>query len=132
MRILESRILTNFLDIQKIASDIGKIKGVKAVYLFGSHAKGKQNQLSDIDICIIGHLSEKGRLNALKWASDNLDISFFDDLSLQIRFRVLKEGKVLVVNDSKAIHDVTVVTLREYLDYVAFIENFYRRVIKNV
>lgn len=132
MRVLDSKILTNFSDIQKIAADIGKIKGVKAVYLFGSHARGKTHALSDIDVCIIGHLREKGRLDALKWASDNLDISFFDDLPLQIQFRVLKEGKLLVVNDEKNLREIGQVILREYLDYLAFIENFYRKVIKNV
>lgn len=114
------------------AEDCRKIKGVKAVYLFGSYAKSKQNQLSDIDICIIGHLNEKGRLGVLRWASGNLDISFFDDLLLQIQFRVLREGKPLVMNDNEAIRNITVAVLREYLDYAAFIENFYRKVIKNV
>jgi len=132
MRILDGRILTKFEDVPKIAADIGKIRGVKAVYLFGSHARGKVHALSDIDICVIGHLNEKGRLDALKWASGNLDISFFGDLPLQIQFRVLKEGNPLVMNDSKAVRSVTIAILREYLDYAAFIDSFYRRVIKNV
>ena len=132
MRVLDGRILTKFEDIPKIAAEIGKIKGVKAVYLFGSHARMKMHALSDIDICIIGRLNERGKLDVLKWASGNLDISFFEDLPLQIQFRVLKEGKPLAMNDSEAIRSITLAVLREYLDYTAFIENFYRRVIKNV
>jgi hypothetical protein len=45
---------------------------------------------------------------------------------------VLKEGKPLAMNDSEAIRCITLAVLREYLDYTAFMDNFYRKVIKNV
>ncbi len=123
------RFLTDFADVPKIAAGIGRIKGVKAVYLFGSRANGKSGSLSDIDMCIIGSLNEKDRLKAMGHASDNLDISFFSDLPLIIKFRVLKEGKSLFCRDELFMKELKRAVFLAYLDYSVFANHFYKRVL---
>jgi len=119
-----ARILTKFKDIPKIAKEIGKINGVKAVYLFGSYARGEQGPLSDIDLCVIGDLSKKEKYKALGWSSDNLDIVFFDMLPVYIKIRVFKEGKPLFVKNEEGIRRLALKTLAEYLDFKPAINRF--------
>ena len=40
-------------DINKVIINIKKIANPKKIYLFGSYAKGKANEYSDIDILVI-------------------------------------------------------------------------------
>ncbi|MFA5859495.1 MAG: nucleotidyltransferase domain-containing protein [Elusimicrobiota bacterium] len=39
--------------VQEFVEQLSKVIHIKAVYLFGSYANGKQNEYSDIDIAII-------------------------------------------------------------------------------
>lgn len=123
-RFSRMEIKTKFEDIGKIAKEIAKIKNVKAVYLFGGYAKGAQHSLSDIDICIIGNLSENEKYRALSPLSDNLDIVFFDMLPITIKFRVFKEGKPLVIKDKEWINRTKLKTLAEYLDFKPALNKF--------
>lgn len=118
------RILTKFEDISKIAREIGKIKSVKAVYLFGSYAKNEQGPLSDTDLCIIGDLTKKEKYKALKLVSDNLDIVFFDMLPAYIKIRVFREGKVIFVRNKEQIRRLALKTLSEYLNFKPAINKF--------
>jgi len=121
---MRPRIETRFEDIGKIAEEIAEIKSVKAVYLFGSYATGKNHHFSDIDICVIGNLNEKEISKALDPLSDNLDIVFFDMLPVSIKIRVFTEGKPLVVKDKELIARIQFSTLREYLDFKPGINKF--------
>ncbi len=120
----ERRVLTKFEDIPKIAEEIEKIKNVKAVYLFGSYATGKTHPLSDVDICVIGNLTEKEKYKAMNALSDNLDISIFSELPVSIRFRVFRDGKPLIVKDKEFVRRLMLRTLNEYLDFKPSINKF--------
>jgi predicted nucleotidyltransferase len=109
-------IKTKFEDIDKIAIEIAKIKNVRAVYLFGSYALGKQNALSDIDLCIVGNLTTKEKRDAFH-SSDNLDISFFNELPIWIKTRIFRDGKPIVIKNEKEIYDLAFTTLREWEDF---------------
>jgi len=110
----------------EIAKEIGRINGVKAVYLFGSFAKGRNHHLSDIDICIIGEKGdEKMEEDALSFFQEPLDISFFWKLPASIQFRVFKEGKALVINDKNFIDKVKIRTLRNYVDIKPLFNRYY-------
>lgn len=115
------RFLTKASEISKIAREIAKDKRVKAVYLFGSQISGKAHGLSDIDICII---TDKGIENVNYPTTDNLDASFFHLLPLTIQYRVLKEGKPLVINDEEFIYKLKIKTLQKYLDIKPLINKY--------
>lgn len=125
MKIMFEEKKTDFRDIGEIAKMIGKIKGVKAVYLFGSYATGKVHKNSDIDLCVIYDENIKGvEDKILAFNYGNLDVSSFWRLPLPIRFRVFKEGKALVMNDKDFVDEIKLWTLRNYLDIKPLINRF--------
>ncbi|MBS3066023.1 nucleotidyltransferase domain-containing protein [Candidatus Pacearchaeota archaeon] len=123
------RVVTKIGDIPKIAEEIAKNKNVKAVYLFGSHATGMAYSLSDIDLCVIGKLDDKEKLKAMSFSSDNLDISFFEELPIYIKFRVLNEGRLLFVRDNDYLNVLKIKIMREYIDFKPMINKYIQRVI---
>ncbi|MBI2631935.1 nucleotidyltransferase domain-containing protein [Candidatus Pacearchaeota archaeon] len=117
----ERRFTTKIEEIQEIAKKIARNNNVKAVYLFGSYATGKQNILSDIDICII---TKNDNEDVRFPVTDNLDVSYFHRLPLTIQFKVFKEGKPIVVKDKNFIYDLKLKTLKLYLDYSHIINRY--------
>lgn len=127
---MRRKIITKFEDIREIANKIGKIKGIKAIYLFGSYATNKNHALSDIDICVIGDLTEKAESEVMGFVSDNLDISIFNRLPIYIKIRVFKEGKLLILKDKEYVDLIKIRTLREYLDFKPAINKFCMETLK--
>ncbi len=122
-------VLTDIKSLNNIAKEMSSTKGIKAIYLFGSVARGKAGPLSDIDICVIGRLNEKEKNIILGFSSDNLDISFFEDLPVYIKFRVLKEGRPLIVKDEGFINEAKIKTARNYIDLRYVINKYSREVL---
>lgn len=88
--------------ILQIVKHAKKNRKVKAILLFGSHAKGKATPISDVDICIIGNkLSEMEKSKLELLSDEKVEINFFDKLPLPVRFRVFKEGKIIFLRDEK-------------------------------
>ena len=110
-------------NITHIAKEIAKNKKVKAVYLFGSQAKGKTHIHSDVDICII---TESEAEDIAYHLTDNLDVSYFHNLPLIIQYRVLKEGRPLIVKDREFMHHITMKTLHDYIEFRPAILRFIR------
>ena len=105
--------------VTKLVNDLKKIKEVRAIILFGSYAHMKQKPLSDIDICILTDrdMSHKINTEIYSYAAKKIDISLFWDLSSQIRYAVLKEGKILFNRNKDYLHSATIETMSEYLDF---------------
>lgn len=117
---------------REIVNKIRESVNVKAVYLFGSYAKGEQNESSDIDLCVFGKLKDKEKREIASYGSDFIDISFFEELPLYIKFRVLKEGRPLFVKDEKFLNAVKIQTLHDYLDFKQLIDKHIAKTLKNV
>lgn len=111
---------------EKILEELKGMNGVKAVYLFGSYAKGKELPFSDIDICAIGKFNEKEKSEISSLSSEKIQISIFDELPIYIKFRVFKEGKQLFCRDEEFLQKVTFSTLKEYLDFKPLLKRFER------
>lgn len=127
-----SQIKTKFENIEKIVKEISSNKSVKAIYLFGSYAKGNIKPMSDIDLCIIGNFNEKDQVKITRHSSDNLDISFFYELPIYIRFRVFRDGKPLIVKDEKYLELLKLSTLKQYRDFKPIIYRRIQGVFENV
>jgi len=114
--------------IKKIVNELKKIKDVKIIYLFGSYAKRTEKPISDIDICIITkkNISRDKKEEIGSYSGPKVEISFFWDLPLTVQYKVLKEGKPLFQKDESFLHEVTVNTLKKYLDFKPTIEKFTR------
>lgn len=89
-----------------------------AVLLFGSYAKKKQTPISDIDICIIDYkISKDDKINLYAKSNEKVQVSFFSDLPIAVRFRVLKEGKMLFLSKKDLFYLIRADTFTEFMDF---------------
>ena len=103
-------------EIQEFCSKLDKRK-VVAVYLFGSVVSGKTGNFSDIDVCIVGENLKFDEMAKIHGEfSDDYDISFFDEMPIWIKMRVLK-GIPVIVNDNEKLYDISFRALAEYEDF---------------
>lgn len=107
---------------------------VEAIYLFGSYARGNAKPTSDIDICVLTgrNIPKQVKEEILSNSSRGVDISIFWDLPPTIRFRVLKEGKLLYKKDEIGLQRIKVDTLKSYLDIQPRIKKYCVRILGNV
>lgn len=113
------------LSLKRLITQLSSCSGVKAIYLFGSRARGKAGPLSDIDICVIAPgVSEKDKIDILGYASDKVDVVLFNDLPIIIKARVFREGKPLYVADQKYINGLEWKTTKEYWDFKPILRQF--------
>lgn len=114
-----------------IIEELTENKKVEAIYLFGSYARGKLKPFSDIDICVITerNISKEVKEGILSNSSKKIDISMFWDLPLSIRFRVIKEGKLLYKKDDLKLQRVKVDTFKAYLDFKPIIKEHCFRIV---
>jgi len=114
------------IDITDVVNEIKKEPGVEAVYHFGSRVTGKAKPYSDVDLCIItGKNANKASI--LSNSSDKIDTKIFWDLPLNLRFRVIKEGKLLFAKDELRIHRIKVSTVLSYLDFKPLLARHFSR-----
>ena len=116
--------------IKSILDELRDIE-VEAIYLFGSYAKGNAKPISDIDICVLTKrdIPKRVKEEILSNSSKKIDISLFWDLPPTIRFRVLKEGKLLYKRDEMVLQRVKVATLKSYLDIQPMIKRHCIRIL---
>lgn len=114
--------------IDKIIEPFKKDGDVISIYLFGSYVRGREKPFSDIDICVIAD-KHANRDEILSHSSKKIDISIFHDLPLSMRFRVLKEGKLLFLRDDLKLHRIIVATIKSYLDFKPHIMRRTERVL---
>ncbi len=112
--------------IRKILKSIKRHKNVVAVIIFGSQAKGTATLMSDLDICVIldGNKTNKAGISAV--GGDRIDISFFDELPIYIRYRVFKEGIPLYIKDEAKFSGILADTLSEFMDFRGVLDEYFR------
>ena len=110
---------------------------VIAVYLYGSHAEGRANALSDMDI---GVLARDGLARERLWEiedalaadlgralrTDNLDLIVLNLAPLRIQYEVITRGEVLYSADDGARADFESYSLRRYWDFKKYLEEYDR------
>lgn len=107
-------------------SGIKKIPEVKAIYLFGSYASGKQKPISDIDVCVIAekNISKSKKLEILSYSGRKIEISLFYDLPVSLKAKIFREGKLLFLRNKRFLADVTLSSMKEYLDFKPTLDRF--------
>lgn len=122
--------VSNKSPIGSILKKMKNINDVKAVFLFGSVARGEQKPLSDTDICILTNkkIPEKSKAEIASFSSKKLDISLFWDLPPSMRFQIVKEGKILFSRSEELMHIAKVRSVSEYLDFKHILDRNVSRV----
>ena len=116
-----------------VIKGLSKLTFVKAVILFGSQVTGNARPDSDTDIAVLTkEIDNDKETQILGFSSEKFDISIFNKLPLIIQFRVIRDGKLVFCNDKKYFHNISYEVIRKYLDFSVFINNFYKKIIKNV
>lgn len=103
---------------------------VKFIFLFGSYALKKQNNLSDIDFAVFydGNSKErfKFRLKLMAKFPDKFDIHIFQDLPLHVRMNVLK-GKIIYAKDLTFAYDTAYETIKAFERFKKYYYDYLER-----
>lgn len=111
--------------------------GVQAIYLFGSRALAREHALSDYDYAVLTHTSHhKGDVLYMKLydvfakisprgvENDVIDIIFLHDAGLELKFHIIRHGKVIYDADSEARLTFEERTMLLYCDYRPILDEF--------
>lgn len=122
--------------LEAIRRALDPLSEVRAALLFGSHAKGRAQPGSDIDVAVLlapgwdlrsRELTLRNLLGALarELAADRLDIVILNDAPPALAFQVLKHGRVAFERDRRDLHRLRVRTYSAHSDYEP-VERFFR------
>lgn len=128
--------------VQALAQRLHEI-GVTALYLFGSRATGQQHPLSDYDYAVLlpetGHQRGDTLYQELydllaecsprTLENDVLDIVFLRDVPLELRFHVIRYGRLLFDADPRARLRFEEQTMLLYCDYRPILNEFDRQIL---
>jgi len=120
--------------------------GVQALYLFGSRAMGFAHERSDYDYAVlvneVGHkrgddLYEKlydllSAISPRALENDVIDIVFLRDAGLELRFHVIRHGRILFESDLSARMNFEAMTTLLYCDYRPVLDEFDRNLLESL
>lgn len=143
--IRESRRLPNHVldNIPDIVKRISEDDIVVALFIFGSGAKGKLKPLSDLDFGILlsMKLDKKGRFEKQleligtfneTFKTDEIDLVLMNDAPIRFSYNILRDGKLLFCRDRTKLVDFVERTVKLYLDFKFFRDDFDRAYLKGV
>jgi predicted nucleotidyltransferase len=118
-------------DISEVISKIKDFGGdrIKFIVLYGSTAKKRNTNLSDIDIAVYhsGDKSERFhfRMKILGRIGNKFDVQTYQDLPLYVQNEILSSGEVLYFSDYTEIFNTFMKTIREFGDFKPRLELYY-------
>ena len=124
------------MNVQDIVRLVKSYDRVHSIIVFGSSVRGEATKDSDIDICIIEdpdyELDLVEKLKIMRNLPEKIDISFFHDLPLNIRQRVLQEGEILYTKDDYYVFTLIKEIDFEMVKYRRMQEEYHRETMKRV
>ena len=115
-----------------LTGSLTQFPAVIAIILYGSAARARATPLSDVDICVVttpGLPTDEWE-SIMSYSGPAVDLVLFHDLSPSVKYRVIREGKILYLRDEKMWHRIQAGAIRQYLDIKPFIERNARRILK--
>ena len=100
---------------------------MESIVQFGSSLEKKD--FRDIDLCIFTskRLSLKEKLKLIRDLPEKYDVSFYDDLPLNLKKEVLSKGKILFTKNYYRVLKKIVFVDREYPRYKAFLDDYHKK-----
>lgn len=120
--------------LERLLQRAGRDADVCAVMLFGSVAKGANDSLSDVDVCIVlgdksdGLTMSRKKLEYLSLA--DFDVSIFQQLPLYIRDRVIREGRVVFCKSEDRLYELVFRTIKEFGDFKPVYQRYLEGVLR--
>jgi len=120
-----------------------KDKEIIALFSFGSMTSGDLKPLSDLDFGVIvsnlldrkkrfdKHLDLIGLFNKIL-GTDEVDLILMNDAPLRFSHNILKTGKLLFFSDTGALTEFIEKTVKVYLDFKYFRDEFDKEFLKGV
>jgi len=115
-----SRIVFKTIGVGGIIKNaLKKIKGIKLAFIFGSYAKGKEDVLSDIDLMVIGKLSEDELISEIlkveKKLSREVNYHIFSLTDWEKRIKgdnsflknILSQTKIFLIGDKNGLSRIS-------------------------
>lgn len=118
-------------NIKSVVNIIKKIGWEKIGFIiqYGSTVTNEQTPLSDIDIAVYYHGTEKQRfdfiITVLGSVDDQFDIHVFQDLPLYIQQDVISKGKLLYQQDFETTFDIFMRTIQRFSDFKPLLDIYY-------
>lgn len=104
-----------------------EVYGIRLIYIFGSYAKGNNNEKSDVDIAVLlnndynpmDKLELIGELTSVLRRED-IDLVILNSANPVLRHQVIKYGKLIYMENEDVKVDFEVKVLKEYMDMEPF------------
>ncbi|NQV15121.1 nucleotidyltransferase domain-containing protein [bacterium] len=109
--------------INKLKAYLSELPEINAAFIYGSFARGNENDHSDVDIAILTKEHRLGIDQKLRMIDElerichrQVDLVTLTEVSSILKNQVLKNGELLVCKDRKALNHFRVRSILEYLD----------------
>lgn len=118
-----------------------KKAGIAAVYLYGSYAVGKHRTGSDVDLAIlfgnrdrdfVNNMLEKVHIELSRSLRRDLHLTALDFAGELLLKQILKKGRCLIVNDSKALKYFKMDALSRIFDFQYHLERIQTAMIRRI
>jgi predicted nucleotidyltransferase len=116
------------LDTQAIADVFERYPGVRAVYLFGSHAAGTARPDSDVDLAVVPRDASvrERKLDILadlvRRGIDHVDLVILDTDDLVLQYEAVRYNRVIYQTPDFEPGTMYSYVIRRYLDFLPYLE----------
>jgi len=116
------------LDIEALNTVFRRYPGVRAVYLFGSHAAGTVRADSDLDLAIVPRDASvrEQKLDILtdliRQGIDRVDLVFLDTDDLVLQYEAVRHNHVVYQTPDFEPGTMYSYVIRRYLDFLPYLE----------
>jgi predicted nucleotidyltransferase len=129
--------------LPELINRISKDKEIVALFTFGSLARGDLKPLSDLDFGILviptldrrqrfdKHLELIGAFNE-HFETDEIDLVLMNDAPMRYSYNIIKSGELLFCSDSDILRDFIEKSIKLYLDFKYFRDEFDKEFLKGV
>lgn len=111
---------------EKILDTIYEEEFVESILIFGSYSKEKIKPLSDLDITLIFkyNTTEKKKDSILSYATEELDLSDFFKLPLNLQYKILTTSKIY--KSKIDLKNLRIKTANKWFDFKPTLNKIYK------
>jgi len=119
-----------------------KDKDILFAYLYGSYASASAHPGSDIDIAVYlqpsgikEYIKKQAELSAAlitELHNDNIDLRILNTLPFLLKYKVLKEGIPILINDESARVEFEIATMNRFFELKPYLDEYNRMLLLRI